>query len=139
MNEKEDQHRQELTNVTSQLDQVTFELSQLRKSSAESEEKSRAIIAKLEREMSCMREGQQQLSDVSHELAQLRQTHAEYKTKMEAKVNTLNATISSHLPFIDSSKLIIVVSTVSILFLYQGSLTMKDYHLHYHKIIQAYL
>ncbi|XP_054284596.1 protein phosphatase 1 regulatory subunit 21 [Macrosteles quadrilineatus] len=104
MNEKEDQHRQELTNVTSQLDQVTFELSQLRKSSAESEEKSRVIIAKLEREMSCMREGQQQLSDVSHELAQLRQTHAEYKTKMEAKVNTLNTTISSHLPFIDSKK-----------------------------------
>ncbi|XP_046687946.1 protein phosphatase 1 regulatory subunit 21 isoform X2 [Homalodisca vitripennis] len=102
MNEKEDQHRQELTNVTSQLDQVSFELSQLRKNSSDMEQKSKSVVAKLERELSCMREGQQQLADVTRELAQLRQSHADYKNKMEAKVATLSAVISSHLPFIDS-------------------------------------
>lgn len=107
INEKEDQHRQELSNVTSQLDQVSFELSQLRKTSSESEEKSKVQLAKLERELSCMREGQQQLTDVSHELAQLRKVHADYKTKTDTKVANLKALISSHLPFIDSSKWIL--------------------------------
>jgi len=104
VNEKEDQYRQELANVTSQLDQVSFELSQVKKISAEAEDKNRTIIGKLERELSCMREGQQQLTDVSQELALLRQAYAEYKNKMEAKVATLTAVISSHLPFIDSRK-----------------------------------
>lgn len=104
MNEKDEQHRQELSNVTSQLDQVSFELAQLRKCSEEADEKSRSVIARLERELSCMREGQQELSDVSSELAQLRQAQAEYKTRAEAKLTTLKAVISSHLPFIDSSK-----------------------------------
>lgn len=51
MNEKEEEHRQELTRVTAQLDQVSFELAQLRKTSAEAEEKNRGIIAKLDREV----------------------------------------------------------------------------------------
>lgn len=104
VNEKDEQHRQELSNVTSQLDQVSFELAQLRKCSEDADEKSRSAVARLERELSCMREGQQELSDVSRELAQLRQAQTEYKTRAEAKLATLKAVISSHLPFIDSSE-----------------------------------
>lgn len=104
MEEKEDEHRQEVANLTAQLDKVSLELSQLHKSSSEAEEKCKTSVTKLERELQCMREGQQELSSISQECAQLRSVHDEYKAKMEAKVNRFKAVISSHLPFIDSSK-----------------------------------
>ncbi|XP_075222752.1 protein phosphatase 1 regulatory subunit 21 [Lycorma delicatula] len=103
MHEKEESHLQEVASLTDQLERLQRLLEQTQKANAESEEKYKAIIAKLEREKLTLREGSEGLENVAEELSQLQRLHNQYKTETEARLVEATAIISSHLPFIDSS------------------------------------